>query len=558
MVSSLLKNTEENYSELWRDYWRTNWHNKPDWSPPERLQGFLSATAGRRPKAGRLPEKQEIFVYDYPSGQRPFLGAITQGFDGNVSDDAGVLEYPAPGHLLTIAPTRSGKGVSHIIPNLLFYSGSAVVIDIKGENYSITAKRRETIFESARVVKFAPFMDETDCYNPLDFVRIEKKHKPSSYTFDDSRLLVDMLLPTKEKEEYWDIEARNLLTALILFVACKYAQGEAERNMRSVVNLLFSEPDLDGGQSGIQQVCMDLFIFGEESNYTPLKALAASLTEHEEKVRNNIVSTCRAGMQVWLSERLLAATDKSDFQFIELMESMCRPIDENPAPTTIYVIIPPEYLNEYRSVLRMITGLAAVELTRSPPWKDKTKWRNEPPCPVMFILDEFPALGHMKPIADGMAYLAGYNVQLWIFAQNIGQLKTIYGNGWENFPANSAVTSFFGVNDPDTAEYIERLLGETPEYLDEYLASGYASIGSTGYSSSSGLGNSSSTQNLELLEKRVNHRHTKTKIAPASEIRAMSEKLQLVFIRNTKPILASKIPHYKFELLEGLYETWEK
>jgi len=530
-------------------------------------------------------------VYDYPQGMRPFLGVLATDANGNASPQAGVLEFPDAGHLLTIAPTRTGKGVSQIIPNLLFFAGSAFVIDVKGENSDITAEHRAQMFPGASVVKFSPFEDTSDRYNPLDFIRTDKDGGPTNDTFEDSRLLAEMLLPKtgKSQDEYWDLEARNLLTCVLLFVTCRNNYGTSGRTMRTVVDVLFANSMADDAVSGIEREFVAMQVYAEDIGYRPLLALATALLEHSEKVASSIISTCRAGMQIWLSDRLLKATEVSDFRFSDLKRSMCRPLDQNPAPTTIYVIIPPEYLVEYRSVLRMMTGLAAVELTREGDWVGQPGWRKTPPCSVLFLLDEFPSLGEMTPISNGLAYLAGYGVQLWTFAQNIGQLKAIYGEAWQNFPANAGATSFFGVNDPDTAAYVERLLGETSETLQHYYARGYYNAGSITSSNSSSrntgssLGSSSSPQhsagfssnrsdnntsghsssssqvtNLEHEADRINHRYTKWKIATAADVRALPEELQFVFIRNRKPILATKLPHYQFELLDGLYKAWRR
>jgi hypothetical protein len=42
----------------------------------------------------------------------------------------------------TSAPTGAGKGVGAVIPNLIDYPGSAFILDLKGENYAVTARAR--------------------------------------------------------------------------------------------------------------------------------------------------------------------------------------------------------------------------------------------------------------------------------------------------------------------------------------------------------------------------------------------------------------------------------
>lgn len=545
-TNPLESTTNEELAELWRDYWREQWHCVDSWPLFEdRREAFLTASAGRK---GESP-----IVQDAPTGRAPFLGILTVDEQSGASVNSGVVTFPHRGHLLTIAPTRTGKGTCHIVPNLLLYAGSSVVIDIKGENYDLTGTQRAKMFEGARVIRFAPFSDELSArYNPLDFVRVNDDGSPAATTFDDSRLLAEMLIPHRpHRDEFWQAEARTLLHAVIMHVACRYRPGDPERNIACVLKQLFrpSEKDEAGNlNKGYALVIAELSRTARAYDYTPLQALASTLYEHDEKVRAGVFSTCRSEMKIWLSESLQRATARSDFQFSDLKSSMCRPVNENPAPVTLYIVIPPEYLAVYSTLLRTIIGLAIIELTRPPAWDGREGWRDRPPCPVLFILDELAALGEMKPVVEGLAYLAGYDVQLWSFVQNIGQMKDIYGTAWENFPANSGATSFFGVNDPDTAEYLERLLGETPERLVYY---DHRTSGTTiDYSREPGKMTNSTSGTA------VGHRFVRNKVMSAAEVRALSEDLELIFIRNTEPILASKLPFYKFELIKDLAGQW--
>ncbi|MCA3653532.1 MAG: type IV secretory system conjugative DNA transfer family protein [Methylobacterium sp.] len=457
-------------SDQWRKYWRARWHSLPEWEAP-RFRRLLSADDARKPKRSRWRgEIQPALVADYPQGRSPFLGVLTLGSTPAASPASGVLEFPVKGHLLTIAPTRTGKGTCHIVPNLLLYGGSCLVIDVKGENYDLTARRRAAMFPGARVYRFAPLDEGSARYNPLDFIRVSSAGGSSPDSYADARLLADMLLPPKPKEEYWDIEARNLLTLLIFYVAVRFSADDPRRTMREVMNLLFPAEQPGSDTKGIDR-SLEIILAAAETLKEPLLAsLSSTFREHEPKVRSNIVSSCRADMQIWLSERLLQATEASDFLFSDLKSSMCRPAELNPAPTSIYIVIPPQYLREYRGVMRMMVGLAVAELTRKAHWKNWEGWETAPPCDVMFLLDELPILGNMPPVVNGLAYLAGYGIQIWSFAQNIGQLKSAYGEDWQNFTANAGAISFFGVSDPDTADYVARLLGETDEYEHRLLS----------------------------------------------------------------------------------------
>jgi type IV secretion system protein VirD4 len=577
MTAGSLLDMDANYKRaVWKQYWREVWHTPVPWSA-QKLSRFLTAEEGRRDID---PKTDEPLVADFPRGLRPFLGIVTNGSGGLSSPASGVLEFNDDGHLLTVAPTRSGKGVSQIVPNLLLYAGSCLVIDIKGENYSITGDHRRSLFDDARVIKFAPFEADTDRYNPLDFIRVAPSGEPTSLTFDDTRLIAEMLIPGRANDSFWDLEARNLLTMLLYYVATKYPPKHYSRQMQTVTELLFPKR-IASDQTPIDQTINLIKDEADISANALLEAFLTQFTEHEEKVRSSILSTCRGAMSIWLSERLQAATAKSDFHFSDLKRSMCRPENQNPAPTSLYIIIPPEFLREYRAVLRMIVGLAAIEMTRPADWDSAENlaagWRAKPPCPVLFLLDEFPALGHMSPIEQGMAYLAGYGVQIWTFAQSLGQLRDIYKENWSTFVSNSGAASYFGITDPDLCEYLSKQLGTTGEYAASHLTraktegdttswsngtsytdtrsfgsydSGSSSGSSRGGSESYSDGSSRSTTVTE------NIRFKDEPLALASEIRAMPKETQLVLLRNRRAVLANLLPYHKCELFTSLYGTW--
>ncbi|KAA0069969.1 type IV secretory system conjugative DNA transfer family protein [Tardiphaga sp. P9-11] len=585
MSGSLLKEgaDAEELQPLWRGYWAHSWDRMPDWIRP-RLDGFMRADDGRKDEYFPLidptdPDEETrlnrpSIVRDYPDGRGPLIGAIT-----HPKESSGIIQFREPGHLLTVAPTRTGKGTGHIVPNLLLYAGSAVVIDIKGENFAKTAASRREMFENAAVFRFAPFEEDTHRYNPLDFVRSVELGGPSADTFDDARLLAEMLIPGgKSNEPYWDIEARSVATMLVMYVAISKPRGSPTRNMAEVSRLLFGNDVGDaeeGDKDGFSATLNEISAYAQRERYAPLMSLVSGFRDHERKLRASILSSCRADLRIWTSPRLQNATTVSDFQFDELKASMCRPVSDAPAPTTLYIVIPPEYLQSYRSVLRTFIGLAVIQLTREADWKFAADlgWRERPPCPVMFLLDELPALGRMDPIVNGLSYLAGYDVQLWSFVQNLGQLKELYGDAWHNFPANAAVTSFFGVNDQDTAEYVSRQLGMSEEfekrvvnrsatasqsigrsYTDGSSYSGFGLSGGSSTSSTSGF-NSGESESTGLSESRQLARET---LASPADVRATHKDLQYVFIRNRPPILSTRIDYFNFPLFENLYGRWRE
>lgn len=571
MSGTILKSESEALDTLWRDYWASLWHVPLNWSQ-ERLRCFLSATEGRQ--IGNRAHGDTL-VTDLPRGRRPFLGVVTNAGTVAASPDSGVLQYTENGHLLTVAPTRSGKGACQIVPNLLLYGGSCMVIDIKGENFDITSAQRERMYEGAKTLKFAPFDDFSDRYNPLDFIRVSESPAMTADTFDDARLLAEMLMGSKLQQDFWELEARGLLTVILIYVATRYRPDTPLRTMRTVVSLLFPAGHKDD-RSSIHETLDEIAAYGDLVDNAILLSLVTQFRDHEKKVQASILSTCRSGMSIWLSPRLQKATEYSDFQFSDLKSSMCRPVDQDPAPTTLYVVIPPEFLTIYRPVLRMLVGLAAVELTRPHGWATEDNlqsgWRRYPPCPVLFLLDEFPSLGHMAPIEQGVAYLAGYGVQIWTFVQSLGQLKEIYQDNWTTFVSNAGVASYFGTTDPDLCDYLHKQLGNTAEYELRYettstaegssssWTSGQSSSWSFGSGGSDSRGDSSSDTSGSSTTTTVSEqvRFKQDPVATVSEIRAMPSDLQLVFLRNQRPLLATLVPYFRTELFQSLYGEWQR
>ena len=150
-----------------------------------------------------------------------------------------LLRFAGEGHVLTVAPTRSGKGVSAVIPNLLDHPGSVLVTDPKGENYAVTARWRRQIGQVVHA--FDPFgvVGGKATYNPLDLV-----DATSPEAVDDARMLADMLVLPGAREgdqAFWNEEARGILTGLILHVAA--SAPPAQRTLTEVRALLTRAPD---------------------------------------------------------------------------------------------------------------------------------------------------------------------------------------------------------------------------------------------------------------------------------------------------------------------------
>jgi len=411
------------------------------------------------------------------------------------------IRFNKPGHLLTFAPTRSGKGVGAVIPNLLDHPGSVVVTDIKGENYHITAAYHRSL---GRVAAFAPFDPgiESAFYNPIDFIRAGTVND-----VDDARLIAEMIVVTDGQEpNHWEREARVLVMGLMLFIATDLPPHR--RNLREARALLMRD------HSGFDAVINAM----RQSEHPTVVRVAEGFSQKEDKERSAVISTAQGCTEVFESPQLGTLTAKSTFRMEDLKNGVL----------SLYVIIPPEYVTVYRPFLRLMIGLATAAMSRN----GKLPNHN-----VLFLLDELPALGHMRPIEDGIGYLAGYGASLWLFVQDLDQLSQTYKK-WRSLIANCAVRQAFNVQDPDTAKLLSNMLGQRTVKVTNHGRSGR--FGLFGWANS--FSENSSETGRPLL-------------AP-DEVMLLPEDKELVFVQGCPPVLAEKVKYFLERKFRGRWKFW--
>jgi type IV secretion system protein VirD4 len=374
------------------------------------------------------------------------------------------------GHLLSAAPTRSGKGRGQIITNLLWWPGSAVVIDIKGENSRLTAKWRQA--QGHNVIRFAPFERGSATWNPIDQINEGCGSAPNDpRRQENARYLANLMITPNPhaKDPYWDNAAKSLLQGLMLHVAtAELADDEdAQKDETRIRSRTMGEV-----RRLLAQTKLDVFknILGDmlESQESWVRETASTMLQMEaahEQVAG-VKTALIEHTAVWAFARVQQATNVSTFSFKELRES---------APTTIYLVIPPDVLSEYRGIMRVLVGCCMREMQRT--WNESAH-DNQPP--VLFFLDEFPQLAYMQPIEDALLYIGSYGVKFWFFVQDLSQLQQHYDKTWRQFIANCAVRSFFGVSDIETAKMVSEM-------------SGHATVKNRSYSAGTSEGESDST-----------------------------------------------------------------
>ncbi len=343
-----------------------------------------------------------------------------------------LLRYAGDAHLLTLAPTGAGKGVGCVIPNLLTYPGPVLVTDPKGENFAVTAQRRRAL--GHRVLALDPYalVGGSDSFNPMDGL------DPNGPTaVDDASALAELIMVREPHESgdsvFWSEEAKALLTGLILHAA---ADAAPERRTLSTVWEYLSLPP---------RAMTQLWTSMGHSTAAQgaIARSAARVRQKGDRVRSGILAQAQSQAHFLDSRHIARSLERSTFAFRDFTTS----------PLSLYLVLPPDRIDTCRRWMRLLVGCALHAVIRS------GARRVAPSERVLFLLDEFPALGPMPPLERAVALARGYGVTCWLLAQDLSQLRALYPATWSTFVANAGIVQAFGTNDLETARYLSDMLG---------------------------------------------------------------------------------------------------
>lgn len=343
------------------------------------------------------------------------------------------LIYEGGNHLMTIAPTGAGKGVNCIIPTLLHYKGPVIVIDPKGENYAVTARRRKEMGQ--KVIRLAPFEDGSDSLNPLDMIG-----KDSDAVEDAIELARLIAKPERStKDPFWDDRAYQVIAALILYI--KFESPPILRNLGELFYLL---------NQSTSDLILTIKDMNKSSNPAVKRLTGVLAIKDNEKVFHSILSTAQSHVAYLAGDKMQHSVRNSSFELDEITRG---------DPVSIYLVIPPEKLETHGAIIRLWVGafMSAIVKRRR---KVKTK--------TLFILDEASQLGTFPQLRQAITLLRGYGVQTWSFWQDLSQLRNLYPYDWETMFNNSHVVQSFGATNLRLARTIASLVGvHTPEEILE-------------------------------------------------------------------------------------------
>jgi type IV secretion system protein VirD4 len=385
-------------------------------------------------------------------------------------------------HMLTVAGSRAGKGVSAIIPNLTLWPGSVLAIDPKGELASLTAARRGQGSEYCRgigqevgvldpygVSDVDPSLIKT--WNPMD----ELEPGDPGLVDKVGSIASALVIQTGGADSaHFDETARAFIEGLILYVVMNY--GPTDRSLLTVHRLLmegsrelwreYAEGYRQaGGEADIAVSPMEILLSSmaqEERLDGAISGPGAMLLDMSDRERGSVLSTARRNLD-WLKKPAMRRAVERSTIDLSALKSAAR-------GQTIYCCLPPERMEDCGRWLRLVIS-AALEHCYATLERPRTGHS------VLFVLDEFPVLGHLKIIETAAGYAAGYGVKLWCVVQDFTQLKRNYKESWETFVGNAGVIQAFANSDATTTEYLSKLMGQVE--VSQMVTSTNVSLGAS-------------------------------------------------------------------------------
>lgn len=356
------------------------------------------------------------------------------------------LRHEGPEHVLTFAPTRSGKGVGLVVPTLLSWPSSAVIHDIKGENWNLTAGWRSRF---SHCLLFNPTDLASAAYNPLLEVR------RGAHEVRDVQNIADILVDPEgalERRNHWEKTSHALLVGAILHVL--YA-GQ-DKTLRGVANFL-SDP------ACTFELTLHRMMSTPHSGDAPHPVVASAAREvlnKSENERSGVLSTAMSFLGLYRDPTVAEVTSRCDWRIADLISAE--------HPVSLYLVVPPSDISRTKPLIRLILNQVGRRLTESLDGSDGIERRHK----LLLMLDEFPALGRLDFFETALAFMAGYGLRAFLISQSLNQIDKAYGQN-HSILDNCHVRVTFATNDERTAKRISETLGTATELRSQRNYAGH-------------------------------------------------------------------------------------
>jgi type IV secretion system protein VirD4 len=346
------------------------------------------------------------------------------------------VTYDGDAPLLTCAATGAGKGRSVLIPNMLTYPGSLFAVDIKGELYQVTARRRREMGQQVAVLDpFHLVTDRSDSLNPLDVMNL-----PRSDIDSDAEMLASLLAVGHafEREPFWNITANGLMAGLIALIA---SGASKDRHLGQLRAWLY-HGDLE------MTIAKMLDADAIRSRFARDQFVAYLNAPHEQ-TRPCIRTTACSYVSALGSDQVVETLRTSSFRLQDVYDGK---------PLSIYIVIPPDKLESHKALLRLWVGTLLTTIMRR---------TIMPRQRTLFLLDECAQLGSLDSLRQAITLLRGSGLQTWTFWQDLSQLRQVYPKDWQTIVNNSGMLQVFGITNHSMAKEWSELLGLSAQDLQQ-------------------------------------------------------------------------------------------
>lgn len=408
-------------------------------------------------------------------------------------------------HTLVTAPTRSGKGIGCIIPTLCFWQGSVLVYDIKRENWGLTSGLR-SLFSTVLKVDF--LSEGSVKWNPLLEIRIDTLYEIS----DCQNFAEKFMNPQGDKpRDIWLSSSIKLMTALLIYMI---NSDEKEKSIRAIYQILAPASSGEDENEGFAildslQKILDFDTKKDAVNIVMKKFVAETMnTAESEKQFIGIISSTLESLGLYLNPIVAENTSASDFYIDDIMNSE--------KPVSLYYCVSPGDMTLLNPLTRLFFSIFIMKNI------DDINRKYKHRC--LMLIDEFPSMGKMEKIEEGLSYVAGYGIKLLLIIQDLNQLYSIYGDKTPIL-GNSNIQMYYTPTDDTTAERLSKRLGTTTIITKSTSSSG---------------------QRTELFNKGISTSTSQSAKAlmTSRQIQEMPYDRALIFVAGQKPIYAKKNAFY--------------
>ncbi|WP_254410993.1 type IV secretory system conjugative DNA transfer family protein [Dyadobacter diqingensis] len=362
-----------------------------------------------------------------PMGYHAVPDAMITTPAGNPIAQPRFITADGTGHLMTVAPTGSGKGRSVLIPQLLAYTGPVVVLDNKGENVAVTYRRR--IEMGHKVVVFDPFQISTfdkAGINPLDIA-----HFTGADAEGECYSLAHLMAGRGSLEDpFWDNGAKGVISATLMYLILLRTAGE--QNLGKLRSILSEDP--------AYHLAVVLDTEGKKLPSTVYDAIAGYLNLPSEKTRPSVDATALSYL-TFMSGNIAKMLEKTTFDMQDFVNG--REVD-------VFIVVPPDKLRSHSKLMVLIIStLFKAILSR----------REIPVQKTLFLLDETASLQSFEYLETMISLCRGYGALIHTFWQDISQIRKCYGEGYFSIINNCSVWQIFGIQHYTIAKELSEITG---------------------------------------------------------------------------------------------------